>query len=127
MEQAGKMADGGEVIQAAAPPNMAAPTYQFPPPPPMSFRTPAEWPTWRKRFERFRKATGLAKQPEEEQVNALILAMGPQADDILSSFHLTAEQEEGYSEVINRFEAHFVIKKNRKYEKGQVNARVKRR
>ena len=46
-----------------------------------------EWPKWSRRFERFRQASGLAKE-EESQINMLIYALGDQADDILNSFKL---------------------------------------
>ena len=57
------------------------------------------WPKWIQRFERFRKATGLDKQSDENQVNTLIYTLGEQADDIFISFEFTAEQEKSYEEV----------------------------
>ena len=38
--------------------------------------------------------------------------MGEQADDIFISFEFTAEQEKSYEEVKERFEYHFIVKRN---------------
>ena len=58
------------------------------------FNHQEEWPkSWRRRFERFRQPSGLAKEEEEEsQINTLIYPMGDQADDILNSFKLSTTQ-----------------------------------
>ena len=67
------------------------PSYQVPPPEKFNFK-PEEWSLWIKRFERFRKATGLDRKDGESQVNTLIYSMGEEADDIVMSFGLTAEE-----------------------------------
>ncbi|KAL2103182.1 hypothetical protein ACEWY4_000050 [Coilia grayii] len=41
--------------------------FQIPPPPKFDFTRPEEWPKWIKRFERFRIASGLELQAEENQ------------------------------------------------------------
>ena len=56
------------------------------------FSCQEEWPKWSRRFERFRQASGLAKEEEESQINTLIYTMGDQADDILTSFKLSTSQ-----------------------------------
>ena len=61
-------------------------TYQVPAPPNFNFRQPEEWSKWLRRFERFRQASDLDKKNDEKQVNALIYAMGDEADDILNRF-----------------------------------------
>jgi len=73
---------------------------------------PEALPKWIQRFERFRKATGLDKQSGENQVNTLIYTMGEQVDDIFISFEFTTEQEKSYEEVKERFENHFIVKRN---------------
>ena len=49
--------------------------FQVTPPEKFSFK-PEEWPKWIQRFETFRKATGLDKQSDKNQVNTLIYTMG---------------------------------------------------
>ncbi len=65
---------------------MAA-TYQVSPP----VTRPEEWEKWIKRFERFRKASGLDAKDDKAQVNTLIYTMGDEADDVLHSFKLSDE------------------------------------
>ena len=74
---------------------MAA-TFQVAAPEPFNFSRPEEWEKWVRRFERFRKAAGLDKKGEETLVNTLIYSMGDEADDILRSFTLSAEDKKKY-------------------------------
>ena len=75
------------------------------------FSRQEEWPKWSRRFERFCQAFGLAKE-EESQINALIYAMGDQADDILNSFKLSNTKLKQYHTVETKFEEHFVVCRN---------------
>ena len=102
--------------------NMAA-TYQVPPPECFNFSRPEEWMKWSRRFERFRKASGLNEKAQETQVNTLIYSMGDQADDILRSFALSEEERTQYSTVIAKFEAHFVKRRNVIYKRARFNNR----
>ena len=86
---------------------MAA-TFQVKPPELFNFSSPAEWPKWRRRFERFRKAWGLDASVEETQVSTLIYTMGDEADDILRLFTLSEEDKTKYKTVMDKFESHFV-------------------
>ena len=83
-----------------------------------------EWPKWSRRFERFRQASGLAKEEEEEsQINMLIYAMGDQADDILNSFKLSTTQLKQYHTVKTKFDDHFVARSNVIFERAKFNQR----
>jgi len=101
---------------------MAA-TYQVTPPESFTFKQPQEWPKWIRRFERFRSAAGLAEKAEEVQVNTLIYTMGDEADDILRSFQLTEEDKKDYKIVKEKFEAHFVKRRNIIFERAKFNMR----
>lgn len=76
-----------------------ASTYQVALPEPFKFKTPEDWPKWIRRFEWFRCTSGLDKKSQEIQVNTLIYSMGDEADDILSSFHLSLEDKVKYDVV----------------------------
>ena len=52
--------------------------------------------------------------------------MGKQADDIFISFEFTAEQEKSYEEVKERFENHFIVKRNVIFERAKFNSRNQR-
>ncbi|UYV63647.1 hypothetical protein LAZ67_2005162 [Cordylochernes scorpioides] len=76
------------------------------PPEPFNFSNPGDWPKWIRRFERFRQASGLINNPENEQVNMLVYCMGDNADDILLSCKIASDQLENYNkegEKVNEF------------------------
>ena len=55
-------------------------------PPQFDFKKKASCSVWIKRFDRYRLASGLSEKEGDKQVSALIYAMGPDADEILSQF-----------------------------------------
>ena len=87
------------------------------------FSRQEEWPKWSRRFERFRQASGLAKEEEESQINTLIDAMGDQADDILTSFKLSTSQIKQYHTVKTKFDEHFVVRQNVIFQRAKFNRR----
>lgn len=101
---------------------MAA-TFQVAAPQPFNFSCPAEWTKWRRQFERFWKASGLDAKDEESQVNTLIYAMGDTADDILRSFGLSEGDKKKYKPVLDKFDYHFVKKRNVICERARFNMR----
>ena len=98
-------------------------TFQVNPPDSFDFTTPEEWPKWLRRFERFRVASGLSAKEEEAQVNTLIYCMGDQADDILRSFNLSAEDAKKFDTVKGHFENHFIKRRNVIFERAKFNNR----
>ena len=76
-----------------------ATAVQITPPDPFDFSSPAEWPRWIRRFERFRIATALDEKEDEYQVNSLLYAMGDAADDVLAVLPLTDEDKKEYEAV----------------------------
>ena len=98
-------------------------SYQVQGPEPFSFSSPSEWPKWKRRFERFRIASGLVSKTEEEQVNTLIYLMGDTADDILLSLAVSDVELKKYDVVLKKFEDHFIVKRNLIYERSRFNSR----
>ena len=109
---------------------------KFCPPEPLPFDQPSKWPEWRERFERFRIASKLHKDEGEVQVSTLIYCMGRQAENIFKTFQfdlLVATDDNGdeievdpkndYNEVITRFDAYFVPKKNKVHERTKFHQR----
>ena len=99
---------------------MAA-TFQVAAPEPFNFSRPEEWEKWIRRFERFRKVAGLEKKGEA-QVNTLIYSMGDEADNILRSFSLSAEDKK-YAPVKAQFDRHFTKRRNVIFERARFNMR----
>lgn len=91
---------------------------KFGPPEPFDFSQPAEWPTWRQRFSRFRVASKLDKESSEVQVNSLLYSMGRDAEPIYGSFVFPAATEAmphpeyEFNLVMQKFDEHFVPKRN---------------
>lgn len=90
----------------------SASAYHITPPDLFQFSTPTEWPKWKQRFLRFRTASGLNTKSDEEQVDALIYFMGDKAEDIFLAFTLTDAEEKNFQVVLNKFDDHFIVKRN---------------
>ena len=91
---------------------------------PFSFTKPDNWEKWIRRFDRFRMSTGLAEKSQSDQVNTLIYSMGDQAEDILLSFRLSEEEAKTYSIVVEKFQNHFVRRRNVIYERSKFNQQI---
>ena len=77
------------------------------PPSAFNFRTPDEWPCWKKHFEQFRLASGLSVEAEEKQVSTLLYCMGEDVDDTLTATHITADKRKEYASVIAKLARFF--------------------
>ena len=102
------------------PVEMAA-TYQVSQLEPFNFTNPKKWPKWLQRCER--QASGLTEKSEETQVNTLIYCMGDEADDVLRSFELSAEESKKHATVRDKFESHFVKRRNVIFKRAKFNNR----
>ena len=100
-----------------------AQSFQVSPPDAFTFTKPNEWPKWIRRFERFRLVSALNEKPGAVQVNALIYAMGAEADDIMACFGLTTEERDQYVIVKAKFDSQFVIRRNAIFERAKFNRR----
>ena len=96
------------------------------PPSAFNFRTPDEWPRWKKRFEQFRLASGLSVEAEEKQVSTLLYCMGEDADDTLTSTHITADERKQYQAVIAKLDGFFQVRRNVIFERARFNRRVQK-
>ena len=86
-------------------------------------KAPDAWPRWKKRFDRYRTASGLSEKDEEVQVSTLVYAMGGEAEDILASFSLSEDDAKKYKTVADKFDGHFVQQRNPIYERARFNQR----
>ena len=50
------------------------------------------WPKWKKRFQQYRSASGLGAEGEPRQVDTLLYCMGEEAESVLVSTNVTADQ-----------------------------------
>ena len=104
----------------------------FKPPDAFDFSTPTAWPAWQQRFLRLRSATKLSEDPGEVQVNALIYAMGPEAEDIIRQFEYAMPQPgdpvqdptKDIDTVLAKFDSYFTPVINYTHERAVFNVRV---
>jgi len=96
------------------------------PPEKLHFAKPHEWPDWKQRFERFRCATKLNKEDEVLQINALIYTMGKEAEHVFKVFTFAEGDEKKYAKITEKFDEHFVPKRNIIHERACFHRRVQR-
>ena len=101
-------------------------TVQLKAPDPFDFRNPDDWPRWRKRFEQFRIASGLASDEGPRQVSTLLYCMGEDADGVLSSTNVTGEERKTYNTVVEKFNEFFQVRRNVIFERARFNRRQQR-
>ena len=93
------------------------------PPSTFNFKYPDEWPRWKRRFEQFRLASGLASESEERQVSTLLYCMGEAAEDTLSSTNISSEDRKKFESVMAKFDTFFKVRKNVIFERARFNSR----
>ncbi|XP_077553431.1 uncharacterized protein LOC144168294 [Haemaphysalis longicornis] len=103
--------------------NGSAASFQITAPDPFTF-SPSDWPQWKRRFLRYRAASGLSDRPKECQVDALVYLMGPQAEDIFNTFKLTTDEQKNFDAVLKGFQDYFIPRRNIIYERAKFNTRV---
>ena len=96
---------------------------QLKPPEPFNFKTPDEWPRWRKRFEQFRIASGLSEDSVEKQISTLLYCLGEEAESVLSSADTTADDQKDYKKITDKLDEFFKVRHNVIYERAQFNRR----
>ena len=98
-------------------------TIQLQPPPPFNFKTPDDWPRWRRQFEQSRVASGLGKQSAAKQISTLLYCLGEEAELVLSSTNATEDERKVYSTVTDKFDAFFQVRRNVIFERARFNHR----
>ena len=94
------------------------------PPEPFNFKCPDEWPKWKRRFEQFHTASGLAADEDQtRQVSTLLYCLGGEADDVLTSTNITEDERKQYASVFEKFDDFFKVRKNVIFERARFNRR----
>ena len=93
------------------------------PPAPFNFRNPDDWQRWRRRFENFRVASGLATSAAAQQVSTLLYCLGEEAETVLASTGLTDAEREVYATVLGKFDGYFKVRLNVIFERARFNRR----
>ena len=90
-------------------------------PDPFNFKTPDEWPKWRKRFEQFQVASALDGKAAAKQINTLLYCMGEKSEALLDSMNVTDEEKQDYAVVLAKFDVFFKFRSNIIFECAQFN------
>ena len=96
------------------------------PPSQFDFFKPHEWPKWKRRFQQYRSAAGLATEDETRQVDTLLYCMGEEADSVLTSTNISADDRKKYTAVIGKFDDYFKVRRNAIFERAKFNRRSQR-
>ena len=96
---------------------------QLKPPEPFNFKDPDNWPRWKRRFEQYRSASGLAAAGASSQINTLLYCLGEEAEDVLASTGISAEARAVYANVVAKFDAYFKVRTNVILERAKFNKR----
>ena len=93
--------------------------------PPVSFniKSPDDWPRWRRRFQQFREASGLATEGDTKQVSTPLYCMGETAEDVLTSPNISEDDKRKFDSVIAKFDSFFKVRKNVIFERACFNRR----
>ena len=82
-------------------------------PKPLDFvNASTQWADWLKRFARFRNVTGLSEQPEDVQIDALLMIMGPESEEVLSQLTFEEGEDKKYDGVVAAFTLYFQPRRN---------------
>lgn len=98
-------------------------TIQLTPPEPFNFKTPDDWPRWRRRFEQFRIASSLVEASAKKQIGTLLYCMGEESESVLMSTNATEEEQKDYDLVIGKFDSFFKVRRNVIFERARFNRR----
>ena len=93
------------------------------PPDRFNFRTPDDWPRWKRRFKRFRVASGLADDDAVKQVNTLLYGIGEEVEATLTSANATEAERKEYATVLVKFDVFFTVRRNVIFECLRFNHR----
>ena len=91
---------------------MASSSVRLQPAGSFNFKSPDEWPRWRRRFLQFSNASGLGDEGQRKQVLTLLYCMGELAEDVLTSTEISAYDCKRFESVIAKFDSFFKVHKN---------------
>ena len=88
------------------------------PPGKFNFANPDGWLKWKRRFQQFMSASSLDKHEDD-----LLYCLGDDADEVLTSTSITAEERKLYKGVLAKLDEFFKVRRNVIYERARFNKR----
>eukprot|EP00731_Ephydatia_muelleri_P036384 Em0245g3a len=93
------------------------------PPESFDFSKPDGWNRWKRRFDQFRVASGLANEDDAKQVSTLLYCLGEGAEDTLSSTNISRKDRESYGAFVKKLDDYFGVRRNVIFERARFNRR----
>jgi len=96
-------------------------TLRLEPPEHFDVTSPDDWPRWKKTLPTIRLALhqGRRRTPDKHP----FVLPGEDADDILASTNITTEERGKYDTVLQKFDDHFLVRRNIIFERARFNKR----
>lgn len=95
---------------------------QLRPPDPLDFKAPDSSACWRRRLEQFHVAFGLTEDVDVKQVSTLLYCLSEEAESVLMSTNVTADERAKYKTVLAKFDS-FQVCRNVIFEHARINRR----
>ena len=86
------------------------------PPEQFNFKQTDEWTRWKRRFEQYKVASGLAEEGEAHQVCTRLYCMEEEAGDVLTTTKIEEADRKQYDNVIDKFDRFFKVRWNTIFE-----------
>ena len=80
---------------------------QLKPPEEFNFKSPDNWPRWRRRYDQFQVASGLGEKSAATQVSTFLYCLGEEAESVLASMNATVDDRKDYQAIVTKFDAFF--------------------
>ena len=103
---------------------MASLQLQLQPPERFDFKSPDGWLKWKWRYEQYCEAAGLTGESQARQVSTLLYCLGEEANGVLTSTNVTADERKSYAAVIAKFDTFFQVRRNTIFERSRFNQRI---
>ena len=86
-------------------------------PPSFDFKSSDTWSHWRQQFEQFRIASSIEDDTPARQTSTLLYCLGEEADLVLTSMNVTAEDRSDYDKVVELLDGNFQVCRNVIFER----------
>ena len=96
---------------------------QLAPPGPFNFRSPDEWPRWRRRYEQFQVTSGLAAEAAAKQVSTFLYCIEEEVESVVAAMNAMEDDQKDYVTIAGKFNAFFNVRRNIIFERARFNRR----
>ena len=88
---------------------------------PLDLKTTDDWQRWRRRFEQYHAASGLAKDNAKKQVSTLLYCIGEESESVLASSGMTDYKSKNDATIVKEFDDYLAVRHNVIFEFNRCN------